>query len=139
MRLLLWLLVALAIVGSAAIWVVRSGPITPENATTSAAQASFGGPFTLVGGDGKPFSSAKLNGRPIGNLGDGVWHHPYLAHALHQVVSDRQRSAELTLEGDSLPGRWLKAGLSVRRFESEEGGTEMLLLVVHHLEEAAGA
>ena len=64
-RLLLWLLIALAIVGIAAIWVVRSGPVTPENATTVPAQASFGGPFTLVGGDGKPFSSAKLNGKPF--------------------------------------------------------------------------
>jgi protein SCO1/2 len=64
-RILLWLLVALAIVGIAAIWVVRSGPVTPENATNAPAQASFGGPFTLVGGDGKPFSSAKLNGKPF--------------------------------------------------------------------------
>jgi protein SCO1/2 len=62
-RLLLWLLVALAIVGIAAIWVVRSGPVTPKQAAP--AQASFGGPFTLVGGDGKPFSSAKLNGKPF--------------------------------------------------------------------------
>ncbi len=62
-RLLLWLLVALAIVGIAAIWVVGSGPVTPKHAAP--AQASFGGPFTLVGGDGKPFSSAKLNGKPF--------------------------------------------------------------------------
>lgn len=62
-RILLWLLVALAIVGIAAIWVVHSGPVRPEQAAP--AQASFGGPFTLVGGDGKPFSSAKLNGKPF--------------------------------------------------------------------------
>jgi protein SCO1/2 len=64
-RLLLWLLIALAIVGIAAIWVVRSGPVTPEQATTAPAQSTFGGPFTLVGADGKPFSSAKLNGKPF--------------------------------------------------------------------------
>jgi protein SCO1/2 len=65
-RLLLWLLIALAIVGIAAIWVVRSGPATPEQSSApAAAQASFGGPFTLVGADGKPFSSAKLNGKPF--------------------------------------------------------------------------
>lgn len=65
-RLLLWLLIALAIIGVAAIWVVRSGPAAPEQASSpAAAQASFGGPFTLVGADGKPFSSAKLNGKPF--------------------------------------------------------------------------
>ena len=65
-RLLLWLLIALAIIGIAAIWVVRSGPVTPEQSSSPpAAQASFGGPFTLVGADGKPFSSAKLNGKPF--------------------------------------------------------------------------
>ena len=64
-RLLLWLLIALAIVGIAAIWVVRSGPVTPEQATTAPAQSTFGGPFTLVGADGQPFSSAKLNGKPF--------------------------------------------------------------------------
>ena len=64
-RLLLWLLIALAIVGIAAIWLVRSGPVTPEQATTAPAQSTFGGPFTLVGADGKPFSSAKLNGKPF--------------------------------------------------------------------------
>jgi protein SCO1/2 len=64
-RLLLWLLIALAIVGIAAIWVVRSGPVTPEQSSPPAAQSSFGGPFTLVGSDGRPFSSAKLNGKPF--------------------------------------------------------------------------
>jgi protein SCO1/2 len=65
-RLLLWLLIALAIIGIAAIWVIRSGPATPEQASSPpAAQATFGGPFTLIGGDGKPFSSAKLNGKPF--------------------------------------------------------------------------
>jgi len=62
-RLMLWLLIALAIVGVAAILFVRSGSVHPQDATPTT-QASFGGPFTLVGGDGKPFSSSALAGKP---------------------------------------------------------------------------
>jgi protein SCO1 len=62
-RLMLWLLVALAIVGVAAILFVRSGSVHPEEMAPTA-QASFGGPFTLVGADGKLFSSAQLTGKP---------------------------------------------------------------------------
>ena len=61
-RLLLWLIVALAIAGAAALWLIpreQTGSHEPP-----AAQSSFGGPFTLVGADGKPFSSAKLAGKP---------------------------------------------------------------------------
>jgi protein SCO1/2 len=59
---LLWVLIALAIAGMAALFLIRSAPVNvpqPESA-----QASFGGPFTLVGGDGKLFSSATLAGKP---------------------------------------------------------------------------
>lgn len=62
-RLLLWLLVALAIVGLGAVLLVRRVTVHPDEAAP-AAQSSFGGPFTLVGADGKPFSSAKLQGKP---------------------------------------------------------------------------
>ena len=63
MRLLLWLLVALAVVGTAAIMLVQRVTVHPPQAATGA-QTSFGGPFTLVGDDGKPFSSAMLQGKP---------------------------------------------------------------------------
>jgi protein SCO1/2 len=63
-RLLLWLIVALAIAGVAAILLVQRVTVHPPEASTDAAQSSFGGPFTLVGGDGKPFSSARLIGNP---------------------------------------------------------------------------
>ena len=62
-RTLAWLLVALAIIGIAALFVVQRVTVHPPEATT-ATQSSFGGPFTLVGSDGKPFSSAKLLGKP---------------------------------------------------------------------------
>jgi protein SCO1/2 len=61
-RILLWVLVALAIIGTAVLLLMRSAP-TPRP-QVQAAQASFGGPFTLVGADGKPFSSATLAGKP---------------------------------------------------------------------------
>jgi protein SCO1/2 len=62
-RLLLWLLVALAIAGTAALLLIHSGSVGPDR-STSTAQSTLGGPFTLVGSDGKPFSSAKLTGKP---------------------------------------------------------------------------
>jgi protein SCO1/2 len=62
-RILLWLLVALAIAGTAALLLVRSGPTS--RAEPQSAQAGFGGPFTLMGADGKPFSSAALADKPF--------------------------------------------------------------------------
>ena len=62
-RLLLWLLIALAIAGIAAVLLVQRVTVHPPTAKTAAA-STFGGSFTLVGSDGQPFSSAKLLGKP---------------------------------------------------------------------------
>ena len=62
-RILLWLLVALAIAGAAALFLIpKKSP--PMGSVTSVTAKDFGGPFTLTGGDGKPFSSASLAGKP---------------------------------------------------------------------------
>jgi protein SCO1/2 len=61
---LLWSLVALAIVGTVALIAYPRGPGRLPQAPATTAQASFGGPFTLVGADGKPFSSQALAGKP---------------------------------------------------------------------------
>lgn len=58
-RILLWLAVA---VGAMVLVVILLRPAPPAVATTEI--ASFGGPFTLTGSDGQPFSSARLAGRP---------------------------------------------------------------------------
>jgi len=63
LRILLWLLVALAVAGMAAMLLVRRAPDPPQTMPTGT-QASFGGPFTLAGADGKPFDSARLLGKP---------------------------------------------------------------------------
>ena len=63
-RLLLWLVIALAVVGTAALLLVRRVTVNPPQETSQSAPTNFGGPFTLVDGDGKPFSSAKLLGTP---------------------------------------------------------------------------
>src|SRR5574338_547730 len=64
-RTLLWVLVALAVVGVAALILIPRQSASPPTATqTAPVQASIGGPFTLVGGDGKPFSSSALTGKP---------------------------------------------------------------------------
>ena len=64
-RLLLWLLVALAAAGAAALLLIpREQTGSARQATAEPGKGSFGGPFTLVGGDGKPFSSQALAGKP---------------------------------------------------------------------------
>jgi protein SCO1/2 len=59
-RLLLWLLVGLALIGTAALFLIPRLK-TPAQETT---KSTFGGPFTLVDGSGQAFSSAKLAGKP---------------------------------------------------------------------------
>jgi len=59
-RLMLWVVVVVA-AGAVAFLALR-GQKEPPAAVTQ--MTPLGGPFTLVGADGKPFSSAKLNGRP---------------------------------------------------------------------------
>ena len=55
------MLVAIALV-ALAFMMFRPVPKTPKNETITF--ASIGGPFTLTGADGKPFSSSKLSGKP---------------------------------------------------------------------------
>jgi len=64
-RLLLWLLVALSLVGLAALLFLRSGTAEPPPVAHPAVQqVSFGGSFTLTDGEGRPFSSEALAGKP---------------------------------------------------------------------------
>jgi protein SCO1/2 len=63
-RLLLWIIVALAAIGAAALFQIpREQTATPQ-AASGPVKTSFGGPFTLVGDNGKPFSSRALEGKP---------------------------------------------------------------------------
>jgi protein SCO1/2 len=62
-RLLLWLLIALAIIGTAALVLIPRITVRPGQ-TGAPARSDFGGPFTLIGSDGKPFSNARLLGKP---------------------------------------------------------------------------
>ena len=63
-RILLWVLVALAVAGTAAMLLVGRAANPPSGVATDSTQAGFGGPFSLTGGDGKPFSSSVLAGKP---------------------------------------------------------------------------
>lgn len=62
-RLLLWGLIALAIIGAAALVFVPRVTVRPSEAN-GPAHSDFGGAFTLIGSDGRPFSSARLLGKP---------------------------------------------------------------------------
>ena len=64
LRILLWLLVAVALAGAAALFLLPRAQTSDRRARRRRAQSSFGGPFTLVGADGKPFSSQALAGKP---------------------------------------------------------------------------
>lgn len=63
-RILLWVLVALAVAGAAALLLIPRTISQTAPAAITSAQSGFGGPFTLIGGDGKPFSSEALAGKP---------------------------------------------------------------------------
>ena len=63
-RLLLWILVAVAAIGAAGLWLVPQKRATPSERMAGPVKTNFGGPFTLTGGDGKPFSSQALEGKP---------------------------------------------------------------------------
>ena len=63
-RNLAWVLVVLAVLGIAALMLYPKTPTSGPEATQTATRPSFGGPFTLVGADGKPFSSRALEGKP---------------------------------------------------------------------------
>lgn len=60
-RLLLWSLVGLALIGTAALVLV---PLVKTGADKEQAKPAFGGPFMLVDGNGQPFTSEKLAGKP---------------------------------------------------------------------------
>jgi protein SCO1/2 len=61
---MLWGLVALAVAGTVALFLIPREEAAPPQATSGPIKASFGGPFMLVGGDGRPFSSEALAGQP---------------------------------------------------------------------------
>ena len=63
LRITLWVLVALAAI-AAAILFLRQPPDGGASRSTST-EVSFGGPFTLVDSKGQPFRSSQLNGRPF--------------------------------------------------------------------------
>jgi len=59
-RIILWIAVAVALIAGGYL-LIRKPQETPVASTMEL--SSLGGPFNLVGSDGQPFSSAKLNGK----------------------------------------------------------------------------
>ena len=64
-RLLAWLLVALAAIGILALYLVTGERTQTAESSAGPVKTSFGGPFTLIGADGRPFSSQALAGKPF--------------------------------------------------------------------------
>ena len=64
-RLLLWVVVGIALAAvSAMLLMRRDGGVQTLPKTVTTTKAAFGGPFMLIGSDGKPFSSSQLLGKP---------------------------------------------------------------------------
>ena len=63
-RILLWALVAIAIAGVAVLMSLPKAPNDTPTLVEKSGGPGIGGPFTLVGGDGKPFPSSRLAGKP---------------------------------------------------------------------------
>ena len=64
LRLLLW--IAVGIAALALLWLTVRPPSPPRDIVANQTPLSaLGGPFTLVGSDGKPFASTKLAGTPF--------------------------------------------------------------------------
>ncbi|WP_265561828.1 SCO family protein [Sphingomicrobium arenosum] len=64
-RLVLWILVALAAIGYGVLALTSDADPNRDGSRPDPDSAfSIGGPFTLVGADGEPFSSHRLAGRP---------------------------------------------------------------------------
>ena len=61
-RIVLWVLVAIAAAAFAYLTLKPAAEQQPEGAAINL--AGMGGPFTLTGSDGKPFSSSALSGKP---------------------------------------------------------------------------
>jgi protein SCO1/2 len=61
-RIILWIAVAVALAAGGYLLTLKPEQAQPNSNLIEL--STFGGPFTLVGSDAKPFSSAKLNGRP---------------------------------------------------------------------------
>ena len=61
---MLWALVGLAAIGMAALFLVPRRQAPEQEVSAAVTQAGFGGPFTLVGDNGRPFSSQALAGKP---------------------------------------------------------------------------
>jgi protein SCO1/2 len=61
LRIILWIAVAITLVAGGFLLLRKPAQRPPVQ---SIDLSSIGGPFTLVGSDGQPFSSAKLNGKP---------------------------------------------------------------------------
>jgi len=64
LRFVLWGFVAIA-AAALAFLLTRPAPELPAPSATELPLASIGGPFTLDGADGQPFSSASLAGKPF--------------------------------------------------------------------------
>ena len=60
-RIILWVAVAVAALVAAA---VALRPAATPQASIGTARIELGGPFTLTGSDGQPFSSSRLAGKP---------------------------------------------------------------------------
>lgn len=61
-RLIIWVLIAVVLLAIGVF--IATSPMHGPQQQQSVALSNYGGPFTLVGPDGKPFASSQLSGKP---------------------------------------------------------------------------
>ena len=87
-RILIWVLLVLAIAGFA--YIVLRPPPAATAPLVKVTSASFGGPFTLVGSDGRAFASSRLEGKPYA-IFFGFTHCPHVCpNTLARLVKLRK-------------------------------------------------
>jgi len=80
-----------------------------------------------------------LAGRALASL-EAPWNDPNLIRGLQGMLAEQKKTIELNLECQFVAGqkKKMKLALVARRIESDEGGSDLLLLICRSVEDGPG-
>jgi two-component system, chemotaxis family, CheB/CheR fusion protein len=78
-----------------------------------------------------------LAGRALASL-EAPWNDLNLIRALQAMLAEQKKTIELNLERQLVGGQKMKLALVARRIESDEGGSDLLLLICRSVEDGPG-
>jgi len=76
-------------------------------------------------------------GRALATL-EAPWNDLDLIRALQAMLAEQKKTIELNLERQLVGGQKMKLALVARRIESDEGGSDFLLLICRSVEDGPG-